>query len=437
MHRALVAAAVMVAMLAAVPSSPVGAAAGFGDVDAGAFYARPVQWMADNEITTGTSPGCFSPDRDVTRAEVAVFIHRFAGEPAGGTEPFTDVATGQYYTEAVAWMVREGITTGTSPTTFSPGRAVTRGELATFLWRFMSEPAGGTEPFADVTPDRFFADAVAWMVSDGITNGTSPTTFSPGRAVTRGEVATFVYRVAGEPPVDLSLDGTCGSAGGGPGGDEPPSGSGGFETLPLGAQLPSGAECATRVRAAAETRPGNAGPNATRGFAPHPTMPRVDGDFTGTTDEILQWAACKWGIDEDIVRAQTVKESYWHMGARGDRTGAFACHPDLVGDIDETGHCPESVGILQVRYPFHPDAFSSAIYSTAYNADYTYAVWRACYEGEYGWLGGNYTAGEVEAKLFDLYLRMYRKVIKEEEVVRTWVDPGHKTGTGANAAAEG
>ena len=394
--RALTTTAAFAALLVAVPSSPAGAAAGFGDVPEDSFYAAPVQWMADNGITTGTSPGCFSPGRNVTRAEVAVFVHRFAGEPWGGSEPFTDVPSGQYYTDAVAWMVNNGITTGTSATTFSPGRAVTRAELVTFLWRFMGRPAGGSEPFADVTPDRFYAQAVAWANAQGITNGTSATTFSPDRPVTRGEVATFVYRVAGEPNVELSPDGTCGSSGSGGGSG---STTGRFETLPPGSALPSGAECAERVRDAAEIRPNNTAANNTRGSGSNSTIPRVDGDFVGTTDEILQWVACKWGIDEDIVRAQTVKESWWHMSTKGDRTGG-ECHWSVANDIDGTGNCPESVGILQVRFPYHRSAFDSAAFSTAYNADYTYGVWRSCYEGDYTWLnqferGRNYSAGDV------------------------------------------
>ncbi len=179
----------------------------------------------------------------------------------------------------------------------------------------------------------------------------------------------------------------------------PPAGSGDFETLPVGAALPSGAQCATRVRSAAEVRPENAAQNATRGFAngfrtgEWPGFGRVDGDFTGTTDEIIQWAACKWGIDVDIARAQIIKESYWYMATNGDGGDSF--------------------GVGQVRVPFHgtrpsgsspgTGAFQSdnAIRSTAYNLDYTYASWRACYEGVYTWLNqtdernGTYGPGDV------------------------------------------
>jgi hypothetical protein len=164
-----------------------------------------------------------------------------------------------------------------------------------------------------------------------------------------------------------------------------------FETLPVGAALPSGADCAARARPAAEVRAENAAPNANRGGRQYANtrndwagFARVDGDFAGTTDEIIQWAACKWGIDEDIARAQIVKESYWKMSTVGDNG--------------------ESFGVGQVRVPFHGSAFQypqvNARNSTAYNLDYTYAVWRACYEGVYTWLntverGRDYAAGDV------------------------------------------
>lgn len=170
----------------------------------------------------------------------------------------------------------------------------------------------------------------------------------------------------------------------------PPSGDGGFVTLPVGAALPSGAECATRVKAAAEIRPENAAANANRGSRANANnrtdwsgFDRVDGAFSGTTDEIIQWAACKWGIDEDIARAQVIKESYWYQSTNGDGG--------------------ESWGLGQVRDTAHQSAFEFSINartSSAYNLDYTYASWRACYEGAYGWLnqfprGRDYGPGDV------------------------------------------
>jgi hypothetical protein len=171
-----------------------------------------------------------------------------------------------------------------------------------------------------------------------------------------------------------------------------PAPSGRFVTLPVGAVLPSGAECAARVRPAVEVRPENGVSNANRGSRANAnTDPswsgfnRVDGDFAGTTDEIIQWAACKWGLDEDIARAQVIKESYWYQnGPPGDNG--------------------ESWGLGQVRVPYHQSAFQfgsvNARTSSAYNLDYTYAVWRGCYEGVFTWLNtvernGVYAAGDV------------------------------------------
>lgn len=161
-----------------------------------------------------------------------------------------------------------------------------------------------------------------------------------------------------------------------------PTASGRFPTLPPGSPLPSGAACADRIRPTPEVRPANTVPNSTRGTAPNGRYPRVDGDFTGTTDEIIQWASCKWGIDTDVVRAQIVKESWWNQSNVGDGG--------------------ESFGLGQVREPYHQEAFAhdDAIRSSAYNLDYTYAGWRSCYEGNETWLndferGGWYEAGDL------------------------------------------
>jgi len=186
-----------------------------------------------------------------------------------------------------------------------------------------------------------------------------------------------------------------------------------FRTLPVGAALPSGATCASRVRATPEVRPDNQVANRTRGTAPNGRYPRADGNFVGTTDEILQWVACKWGIDEDVVRAQAARESWWHQSAKGDLTSNQSnCHPQLRTG---SGQCPESIGILQVRYQYHLEAFqdANAIRSTAYNADYVYAVWRSCFEGEMTWLnnvehGATYRAGDLEGCLGVWFSGRYR-----------------------------
>jgi len=174
--------------------------------------------------------------------------------------------------------------------------------------------------------------------------------------------------------------------------------------------LPTDLECARRVVKAKEIRPANATFNQTRGRQKGMTekwLDRVTGDFSGTTDEILQWAACKWGIDVDIVRAQAAKESYWNMKTVSDWSNDITvCPPGhALGADGKAGQCPESVGIVQVRYqysgpPSGRPTWPEAEKSTAYNLDFAYAIWRSCYEGDTGWLntverGKEYAAGDV------------------------------------------
>ena len=187
-----------------------------------------------------------------------------------------------------------------------------------------------------------------------------------------------------------------------------PPGTGHLSTLPPGSALPGDQTCASQVRPAPEVRPGNASFNAAAGTqknltGPAPTFSRVDGNFTGTTDEVLQWAACKWGIDEDVVRAQAAVESWWNQTNLGDWTSNGAvCAPNhpIGSDPGHPGQCPESVGILQVRYQYWSNGFNQVETSTAYNADYVYAAWRACYEGDDAWLNtvdhvGTYGPGDL------------------------------------------
>ena len=179
-----------------------------------------------------------------------------------------------------------------------------------------------------------------------------------------------------------------------------------FGTLPVGAALPTDAQCAALVRPAAEVRPANNVANHTKGVATPategPMFARVDGNFTGTTDEIIQWAACKWGIDEDIVRAQTAKESWWLQSTGGDWTSdSTRCVPGHpIGADGHAGQCPESIGVMQLRYPYIPVAFPTAVTSTAYNLDYALAERRWCFEGNLTWLntvdrGRDYAAGDL------------------------------------------
>ena len=227
---------------------------GFVDVPRTEYYAVPVAWAAANGITTGTDDTHFSPDWICTRAQVVTFLWRAAGEPKPKTtvNPFTDVKKGEYYYDAVLWAVENGITKGTSNTTFAPDDTCTRAHVVTFLWRFDQSQAGaaamdatvyvtaygtkyhkagcqhltdsareitlsnaisqGYEPcadcwnaagpmeptttsgFTDVPGDAYYAEAVGWALKNKITNGMTPTTFEPNTGCTRAHVVTFLYR---------------------------------------------------------------------------------------------------------------------------------------------------------------------------------------------------------------------------------------------------
>lgn len=179
-----------------------------------------------------------------------------------------------------------------------------------------------------------------------------------------------------------------------------PIGSTRFTTLAVGASLPSGSDCALLVDPTAEVRTQNRAANSTPGTNPHDEYRRVRGNFVGTTDEIIQWAACKHGVDEDLARAQMVIESWWDQAAGGDlTTDQSLCHPTVR---TSSGPCPESVGLSQIRFEFHGPAYEdeNALRSTAYNVDYAYELWRRCYEGELTWLntverGRDYGAGDA------------------------------------------
>ncbi len=170
---------------------------GFVDVVPGAFYEQGVSFLGANGITQGTSPTTFSPNRIVTRAEMATFLFRLNGSqwPTIGTA-FADVPETSWYLDPVKWAFEHGITTGTSDTTFSPLAPVTRGQMATFLWRLAGQPTIATpHGFTDVASTSYFEPAVRWLKDSGVTSGTSATEFSPDAAVTRGQMAAFMYRL--------------------------------------------------------------------------------------------------------------------------------------------------------------------------------------------------------------------------------------------------
>ena len=156
-----------------------------------------MDWAGENGITNGVTNDRFGVGEISTRAQVVTFLWRTSGSPEpGNINSFTDVSPDAYYAEAVAWAVEQGITKGTSATEFSPDETCTRGQIVTFLWRAERSPEAGSTAavFTDVSADAYYAKAVAWAVEQGITKGTSATEFSPNEACAREQVVTFLWR---------------------------------------------------------------------------------------------------------------------------------------------------------------------------------------------------------------------------------------------------
>ena len=169
----------------------------FVDVATGSYYEDAVDWAVENGITKGTDDTHFSPDGICTRAQAVTFLWRAAGSPKPETRtmPFADVPAGSYYYDAVLWAVENGITKGTSDTTFSPDATCSRAQIVAFLWRSEKSPAAGTvNPFADMKSTAYYADAVLWAVKEDVTKGTTSTTFSPDADCTRAQIVTFLWR---------------------------------------------------------------------------------------------------------------------------------------------------------------------------------------------------------------------------------------------------
>ena len=167
----------------------------FADVSTDAYYYEAVKWAAKKGITGGTGDGNFNPNGSCTRAHIVTFLWRAAGSPEPkSTVSFADVPADSYYAKAVAWAVENGITLGTGDGTFSPNATCTRAQSVTFLYRALGTAPTTVNGFTDVTADAFYADAVAWAVESGVTNGTSASTFSPNNGCTRAQIVTFLYR---------------------------------------------------------------------------------------------------------------------------------------------------------------------------------------------------------------------------------------------------
>lgn len=171
---------------------------GFNDVKPGDYFYDAVNWAVEKGITTGTSATTFSPNASCTRAQIVTFLWRASGspEPKTASNPFTDVAANAYYCKAVLWAVENGITTGTSATTFSPNAPCTRAQGVTFLWRANgSKAASAAASFTDVASDAYYAPAVAWAAEQNVTGGVGNGLFSPDTTCTRAQNVSMLYRL--------------------------------------------------------------------------------------------------------------------------------------------------------------------------------------------------------------------------------------------------
>jgi sulfatase modifying factor 1 len=170
----------------------------FSDVSKNDYFHDAVQWAVDKGITSGTGANTFSPNASCTRGQMVTFLWRAAGSPTpkSAKNPFTDVSRNDYFYNAVLWAAEQGITSGTSASSFSPNDTVNRGQTVTFLWRTNGSPAASGSSFGDVASNTYYAKPVSWAVSHGITAGTGGKSFSPNANCTRAQIVTFLYREA-------------------------------------------------------------------------------------------------------------------------------------------------------------------------------------------------------------------------------------------------
>ena len=168
----------------------------FYDVPNNAYFYEAVKWAVKNGITTGVGNNLFAPEQPCTRAQIVTFLWRAAGspEPKGAASGMTDVVSGGYYEKAVAWAIENGITTGTTTSTFSPDATCTRAQAVTFLARALKAKAASAAEFSDVPTGSYFADAVAWAAANGVTEGIGGGLFGSDNDCTRGQIVTFLYR---------------------------------------------------------------------------------------------------------------------------------------------------------------------------------------------------------------------------------------------------
>ena len=167
----------------------------FSDVSTSAYYYEAVKWAQEKGITGGIGNGLFGPNQPCTRAQIVTFLWRAAGSPEPkAMSSFADVSMDAYYAKAVAWAVENGITTGTGDGKFSPDATCTRAQSVTFLFRAIGKLVDSKAEFRDVPTDSYYANAVAWAVENGVTNGIGNGLFGPDNSCTRAQIVTFLYR---------------------------------------------------------------------------------------------------------------------------------------------------------------------------------------------------------------------------------------------------
>ena len=205
MKKRLIALLLMLCLLTSMlPVSVQAVDIPFTDVSTGRFYYDAVLWAVENGVTAGTSATTFSPDANCSRSQVVTFLWRALGKPGNsGENPFTDIVRGQFYYDAVLWAAEAGVTNGTSATTFSPDAPVTRAQFVTFLWRALNKPATtGSNPFTDVAAGHFYSQAVLWAAEAGVTTGTGAGRFSPDASCQRSQTVTFLWRALSDDAPD-------------------------------------------------------------------------------------------------------------------------------------------------------------------------------------------------------------------------------------------
>ena len=167
----------------------------FADVATDAYCYDAVKWAAEQGITGGIGNNLFGPNQPCTRAQIVTFLWRAAGSPEPkDMSSFSDVPADSYYAKAVAWAVENGITTGTGDGKFSPDATCTRAQAVTFLARALNAKATSAAEFSDVPTDSYFAEAVAWAASNGVTAGIGGGLFGPNNDCTRAQIVTFLFR---------------------------------------------------------------------------------------------------------------------------------------------------------------------------------------------------------------------------------------------------